>query len=228
MVPSSNTTMELEFNRVAPENVSIHSARMRLKDVTPRALFRMSEAAERAASLLSTADVDVIIYGCTTGSLVGGVEWEEKLVRDLNEMTGIRTISTSIAVVEAIKELGEGFIGLATPYTPDLNRLEIEFFRSKGLKTASVEGLGLVRNVEIGRVRSESVEKMIRSVSRNVDMVFVSCTNLPSINLIDGMERELNKPVVTSNQASLWAALQGFGIKSIEGYGELLREHLIV
>ena len=223
MVPSSNTTMEAEFNRMSPGDVSVHAARMRLEEVTQEKLVQMAEDAERAATLLATAGVDVVVYGCTTGSLVGGVEWEERLVRKIEEDTGIRTLSTGRAVVDAIEALGGGTLAVATPYTDDLNRLERAFLESSGLRVSSMEGLGLVNNLEIGRTDRTTVEELVRTVSDSEDIVFISCTNLPTISLIQKLEEELQRPIVTSNQASLWAALRGSGITGIEGYGELFR-----
>jgi len=199
---------------------------MRLDEVTPDGLIRMADDAERGAALLATAGVDVIVYGCTTGSLVGGVRWEEDLVDRLHDNTGIRTMSTSGAVVEALRALSARRVGVATPYTDVLNRLETEFLEDHGFQVAAVEGLGLVNNLEIGRVEGGVIEGLVEAVAGEADTIFVSCTNLPALDLIDGLERRHGRPVVTSNQASLWAALRDSSVKAIIGYGELLRDRL--
>jgi maleate isomerase len=219
--------METEFNRMSPGDVSVHAARMLLEDVTQEKLVQMAEDAERAATLLATAGVDIVVYGCTTGSLVGGVEWEERLVRKIEEDTGIRTLSTGRAVVDAIEALGGGTLAVATPYTDDLNGLERAFLESFGIRVSSMKGLGLVNNLEIGRTDQTTVEELVRTVADSEDIVFISCTNLPTISLIKKLEEELQRPIVTSNQASLWAALRGSGITGIEGYGELLRNRYL-
>jgi len=226
LVPSSNTTMEPEFHGMAPEGVSVHTARMRLEEVTAGGLVEMAEDAGRAAGLLATAEVDVIVYGCTTGSLVGGVEWEENLVQRIEDGTGVPTLSTSGAVVDAINALNVKRVAVATPYTDDLNRLEVAFLKSHGIEVTDIRGLGLVMNVDIGRIDGAVVRELVRAVADGADGVFISCTNLPTVDLIAPLEAELRQPVVTSNQASLWAALRGSGITGIEGYGELLRSRL--
>jgi len=218
--------MEPDFHRMAPKGVSVHTARMRLDEVTPDGLIRMADDAERGAALLATAGVDVIVYGCTTGSLVGGVKWEESLVRSIHENTGVLAMSTSGAVVEALRALSARRVGVATPYTDVLNRLETEFLEDHGFQVAAIEGLGLVNNLEIGRVERGVIEGLVEAVAGEADTIFVSCTNLPALNLIDGLERRHGRPVVTSNQASLWAALRDSGVKEITGYGELLRDRL--
>jgi maleate isomerase len=218
--------MEPDFYRMAPEGVSVHTARMRLDKVTPDGLIRMADDAERGAALLATAGVDVVVYGCTTGSLVGGVRWEEDLVDRLHDNTGIQTVSTSGAVVGALRILGTQKVGIATPYTKVLNSLEIEFFEEQGFQVVAIEGLGLVDNLEIGRVEREVIEGLVEAVADEADTTFISCTNLPALDLINGLERRYGRPVVTSNQASLWAALRDSSVKEITGYGELLRDRL--
>ncbi|MFQ6052736.1 MAG: aspartate/glutamate racemase family protein [Candidatus Bathyarchaeia archaeon] len=226
LVPSSNTTMEPEFYRMAPGGVSVHTARMRLEEVTPEGLVEMAEDAGRGAGLLATAEVDVIVYGCTTGSLVGGVEWEERLVGRIERETRIPTLSTSRAVVEALRALDVGRVAVATPYTDRLNRLEAAFLESHGIEVSAIRGLGLVRNLSIGRTGGAAVEELVGAVAGESEAVFISCTNLPTMDLIEPLEDRLRRPVVTSNQASLWAALRGCGIGPVEGYGSLLRSHL--
>jgi len=226
LVPSSNTTMEPEFYKMAPRGVSIHTARMRLVETTSEKLFEMAEDSDRAAALLATTEVDVIVYGCTTGSLLGGVEWEERLVQRIENETGILTLSTSRAVVDALKALSVERVGVATPYTDDLNRLEVAFLESHGIGVTAIRGLGLVRNVDIGRTDGAAVEGLVKAVVDGADAVFISCTNLPTIDLIEPLEAELRRPVVTSNQASLWAALRGSDFDGIKGYGVLLRSNL--
>ena len=218
--------MKPDFHRMAPEGVSVHTARMRLDEVTPDGLIRMTDDAERGAALLATAGVDIVVYGCTTGSLVGGVRWEEDLVDRLHDNTGIQTMSTSGAVVGALRTLGAQRVGVATPYTEVLNRLETEFLEERGFQVAAIEGLGLVDNLEIGRVEREVIEGLVEAVASEADTIFISCTNLPALYLIDRLERRHGRPVVTSNQASLWAALRDSSMKEITGYGELLRGRL--
>ena len=225
LVPSSNTTMEPDFYRMAPNGVSIHAARMRLVEVTPKGLLDMAEDAEKASDLISMADVDVIVYGCTTGSLVGGVEWEQKLVDMIHKRTGIPTFSTSGAVIEALK-LFDGRLGVVTPYSETLNRLEREFLEAHGFNVAAIKGLGLTSNLEIGRTPEEAIIDLVQTISMDSDTIFISCTNLSVINLIETFEKEHNLPVVTSNQASLWAVLQRLGFESVDGYGMLLRNYL--
>jgi len=224
LVPSSNTTMEPDFYAMAPRGVTIHTARMRLSQVTPEALILMAEDTERAAGLLADAGVDVIVYGCTTGSLVGGVEWEEGLVGRIEEETGKPAVSTSSAVVEALRSLGVKRVGVATPYSEKLNGLEKSFLEDLGFHVTGIRGLGLLDNLDIGRVGRGTLVDITREVTDEAEAVFISCTNLPVLGLIEEFEKEFNRPVVTSNQASMWAALRGRVCPRVNGFGELMRK----
>jgi maleate isomerase len=224
LVPSSNTTMEPDFYKMAPRGVTVHTARMRLTEVTPDALIRMAGDAERAAGLLADAGVEIIVFGCTTGSLVGGVKYEESLVRRIEEETGIPAISTSTAVVEALRSLGAKRLGVATPYSEELNSLEKSFLEDLGFQVTGIRGLSLLDNLDIGRVGRVTLEDITREVADEADAVFISCTNLPVLDLIEDFEKEFNRPLTTSNQASMWAALRSRVGPGINGFGKLMRK----
>jgi maleate isomerase len=196
---------------------------MRLSKVTTEALIRMAEDTERAAGLLADSGVEIIVYGCTTGSLVGGVEWEKGLVRRIEDATGIPAVSTSSAVVEALRSLGAKRIGVATPYSEELNALEKSFLEELGFQVTVMRGLGFLDNLDIGRVDRETIEELVKGMTEGTDSIFISCTNLPAVGLIEEFEKRYKKPVVTSNQASMWAALRGRVSPGVDGFGKLMR-----
>jgi len=229
IVPSSNTTMEPEFWRMAPEGVSVHTSRVRLSEVTPEALRLMASEAVRAAEELATADVNVIVYGCTSGSLLEGVEWEERLRREIRERAGVEAITTAQAVVEALRALGIRRVAVATPYIDEINSRERSFLERSGFTVVRIRGLGIVRNTDIGRqppwVAYRLAKEVAREAGRSADGVFISCTNFRTIEVIELLESELQLPVVSSNTASMWLALRTLGIRDRLSYGRLLREH---
>ena len=224
IVPSSNTTMEPEFYRVCPEGVSIHTARVPLEEVTPDALVKMADYVLDAAKMLETADVNVIVYGCTSGTLIGGVEWERELTSKIERKTGVETITTASAVVQALKALDMKRVVVATPYIDKINELEKKFLEEHGVKVLFIKGLGIVKNIEIGKLAPWISYRLAKEVFKpEADGIFISCTNFRTLEIIEKLERDLGKLVVTSNQASIWAALRTIK-ESIEGYGKLLRE----
>ncbi|MEM2077565.1 MAG: aspartate/glutamate racemase family protein [Sulfolobales archaeon] len=229
IVPSSNTTMEPEFWRMAPEGVSIHASRVRLSEVTPEALKQMSSEAVRAAEELTTAEVDVIVYGCTSGSLLEGVKWEESLRREIESRVGVKTVTTAQAVAEALRTLGLKRVAVATPYIEEINAREKAFLESVGFTVVRIRGLGIVKNTEIGKqptwVAYRLAKEVVREAKSAVDGVFISCTNFRTLEVVGVLEEELGLPVVSSNTASMWLALRTAGIRDKLNYGRLLREH---
>jgi len=224
IVPSSNTTMEYEFWRLVPEGVSVHVARVRLVDVVLGELRRLKDLAVEAAVDLTTAGVDVIVFGCTSGSLIGGIEWEERLREGIEVKTGVKTVTTAQAVVKALKHLNVRKLSVATPYVDEVNELERRFLEENGFKVLKMKGLGIVKNVEIGKQPPQTALKLAEEVyTPEAEAIFISCTNFRTIEVIKTLEEKLKIPVISSNTASLWAALRVKGLKDrIEGYGKLL------
>ena len=132
LVPSSNTTMEPEFWSIVPEGVSIHTGRIPLGRVSVEELIRMEEYTIGEARKLASAGVDIIVYGCTTGSLIKGPGYDRLISERIREETGITSITTATAVVEALKALKAARIAVATPYISEVNRREEEFLRHHG------------------------------------------------------------------------------------------------
>jgi maleate isomerase len=141
----------------------------------------------------------------------------------IEEETGIPAVSTSSAVVDALRSLGAKRIGVATPYSEELNGMEKRFLEGLGFQVTGMRGLGLLDNLDIGWVGRGTLETITREVAGEADAVFISCTNLPAVGLIEEFEEEFNRPVVTSNQASMWAALRGRVSPGVDGFGELMR-----
>jgi len=225
LLPSSNTTMEPDFYQMAPPGVTVHTARMLLREVTPEALEEMAGEATRATRLLKTADVDILAYGCTSGSLIRGVDWEKSLKVRLEETAGVPAVTTAGAVVDGLFTLGAERVSVFTPYTDVVNMHERSFLEAHGFMVDTIRGLGFTDNQRIGRVSREQLESFIAPAPVS-DAVFVSCTNLPVVHLIEALEEKHRLPFVTSNQATIWAALRGLNQSNIDGYGALLSDHV--
>jgi maleate cis-trans isomerase len=217
--------MEPELYSMAPRGVTVHTARMLLRAVTVEGLEEMEGEAEGAARLLKTAGVDLLAYGCTSGSLIGGVEWEENLRRRIEGAAEAPAVTTAGAVVEGLRALGAERVSVFTPYVDAVNCLERRFLEAHGFRVDAMRGLGHTDNQVIGRVPGPRLEAFIAPAPGS-DAVFVSCTNLPAVHLIEGLEERHRVPFVTSNQATMWAALRLLGEGGVQGYGALLREHV--
>lgn len=229
IVPSTNTVNEYEWYKMAPEGISIHTGRaLLLGKASQESYDSMAKSTEKAAEDLATAEVDIIAYGCTSGSFMCS---REEITRRLTEIAGCPATTTSDSVVAALSALGVKKIAMATPYVDFVNRGEVRFLEEEGFEVVAWHGLGLGETQEerrgINRVPTESVFRMARMVDRpDAEAIFISCTALPTIKIIAAIEAELGKPVVTSNQSTFWNVLRTLKLNvKVSGYGRLLEEY---
>lgn len=223
IVPSSNTTMEAEYGRVLPDNITLHTGRMRLRDVTVEALVEMERSVEEEASKLADADVDIIGYGCTSGSLVKGLHHDKEIVSKIERVTNIPAVATAGAVIDALKSLKISKVVVATPYIDEINNLEERFLDGNDFEVVEIKGLSIVENTKIGVTKGEVVIDLVESLKhQDANGVFISCTNLPTMKVIEKLETMLHKPVISSNTATLWSMIRrsGHDVK-IKGIGRL-------
>lgn len=224
ILPSSNTTMEWEFQRLLPSFVSLHTSRVRLSNVNVESLQLMEEELDRAAKEVADAAVDLICYGCTSGSLIQGSRHEEGITKRMHEITGIPSLTTAGAVCDALHDFNVRCLGVVTPYIEQVNEREQAFFEDREFEVVSLSGLGLSDNIEIGAQNPETVYNLVMQISHaEADAVFISCTNLRTIEIIEKLEHVLDKPVISSNTATLWKMLRIARVRAgLAGYGRLL------
>lgn len=220
IVPSWNTVMEYESWRLAPEGVSIHVSRIAHTDDTDEAFLHMVETAPEAAQLLAHAKVQAICFGCTGASFIRtGID--EEVIKNIEAATKTPATTTSTAIKEALIHLGVKSVAIASPYPETLNELLAKFLRHYGFTVVSQRGLG----VECPAFLSpESAYQVAREADRKeAEGVVISCTNFRSMEVIERLEKELGKPVISSNTASMWKLLRLAGIqKRSKGGGRLL------
>ncbi len=214
VIPSSNTVMEEELSGYAV----VHSTRISLKTVDENSLKKMNEALAEAVDLLSDCLPDIIVYGCTSGSFLQDVE-------EILKKSPVPSVTTSHAVVSALKTLGAKRISVAAPYTEEIMRKEKIFLESKGFTIADIKGLGLKDNTEIGSKPPEIAYNLAKSVKKS-DALFISCTNFRTFPIIEMLEDEVGIPVVSSNSASLWSVLKLLCKSKRTHLGRLLEEYL--
>ena len=223
ITPSSNNINEPEFYRLAPPGVTTHTARVLLTgEMDEASFYRMAGELGRAAKELATAEVDIVLYGCTAGSVIVPLS---ELTASIVEQTSTPVLVTAGAVVLALRALGVRRIAMGTPYLDFVNRREVMFLEKHGFTVTKYLGLELGNNQQerrcIGHVPPEAVYRMALEIDTpEAEAIFISCANLATLDVIEEIEYTLGKPVVTSNTASFWACLRSLRINSsIVGYG---------
>lgn len=222
---------EMEFHRMAPEGISILTTLVPLADAVPEELEKMANYIEEASSLLAEAGPDVIAFGCTTGSLLKGIGYDKEIINRIETCVSIPAITTSTAVIDSFKALGAKKIVVATPYKcNELNQLVKAFIEDNGFEVISitalkVEDVGGLKRPARPSVYPEWMYQLVREIfTDNADAIFISCTGIGVIDIIEPLEADLKRPVITSNQATMWAALKKINVAgNIEGFGSLFR-----
>jgi maleate isomerase len=228
MVPSTNTTCEADFNLVVPRGVTVHGQRLWMTNDAngDEAYKRMNGEIETGARYLATAKVDVIAYGCTTGSFYRGPGWDREMLALISREAGVPAVATTPSVVEALRAVGARRLSVATPY-PEWNNQRLRaYLEAQGFEVLNVEGEPRAAGAGNQGINDQSPESVVDFATRacrpDADALLCSCTAWRSVEAVDVLERRTGKPVVTSNQATIWTALRALGVKeTIRGFGRL-------
>lgn len=225
ILPSTNTVAEQEFFRMAPEGISTHVTRVKLTATNPEGLKAMANNARRATDEMMSCLADVIVYGCTSGSFLQGVEWEKAFRRELCQQAGRPVLTTADNCRTALQALGKKKVAIATPYIDALNAAAYRYYTELGFEVVSMKGMGIEKATDIGKNPPHAIYNLGKSaVTKDTEVLFLSCTGIRSVEIVELLERDMGIPVFSSNIANLWAAMRTHGIREkLDGYGSLMR-----
>ncbi len=229
LVPAGNPTIEPELYRMAPRSVTIHFARLDTLAGEPGAADGMErrtlgylDSLPAATRSLAALRLDAVVLAHTAVSYLTGFAGEAALVERLAGLAGTRALTAAGAIAAALGHLGARRIALATPYPEAIAAAGRAYWQAAGFEIVAHRGLPGVTNIY------EESEERAYDLGRAADVtgadaVLVSGTGLPTAGIVERLERDLGKPVVTSQAAMLWRALRLIGVKeSVRGYGRLL------
>jgi len=235
LVPFTNTNLEPDMALLRPDGVSMHFARMGGydQDEIPGAdQMRGLGAADldEPLHLLQGVRPDVILYGCTSATLTHGPAFDRGLAERIKAASGAETVTAAGALVHALKTMEVERIGFASPYVSAINDMAVEFLAQTGVETLIRSGVGGdLDNYGQGELDPQAVFDLGLAANHpEAEAIVLSCTDMRSVEIIARLEHAVGKPVVTSNQAMAFQALQLAGIcDALHGYGHLLeRERL--
>ena len=224
IIPASNTATEVQFQRYAPAGVGVHVTRLRMTGRWQKPLRELDHAITEAAAALSDTGPGVIVFHCTANSMQEGLQGEAHILELIEKASGCPALTTSRAVTEALARLQLKKLVLISPYVKATNEHEIQFLGEAGFEVIHDLGLGLVGGGdEYLRITPQRwAELTLENRRAEADGYFLSCTATTMIEAIEDVERRLQRPVVASNQAVLWAALRRLDLtEPIAGLGRL-------
>jgi maleate isomerase len=228
LLPSSNTTQEPEFTRILPEGVSLHSARLPLRTVDSSSTAAIVEDIETESQKLADADVDAIVLAATAPSSRNGLGYDQELIKRIEAASGKKATTASTALIQALTVLNATRLVIAAPWSDATNATSVAFIEASGFTVLAHSAMGHVSNLEIGLLDEQTAYDMGVAVDRpDAQAVMLACGNWLTTGIVDRLEAAVGKPVLTTNQVSLWAVLRLADYHApVFGWGSLLREHM--
>jgi maleate isomerase len=186
-------------------------------------LRKADELIDDAAEIITHVYPAAVVMTGTGVSFIGGYGYDQRLIKKMKERTGgLPATTTSTAVIEALRMLGIKKVSMAMPYLEEVAKAAVRFVEDNGVKVLKAQWLNK-GGMDIAEVSNETLYHLAREVDvPESDALFISCVDLHAVHLIEKLENDLHKPVITSNQATMWHVLRLAGIQDkIEGYGKL-------
>ena len=236
LAPSTNTSVQPEFDAMRPWGVTHHHSRLVIPDskVTDDASFlammdNIRGALFPALAAVLTCDPDYVILGMSSETFWDGLEGSKKLARKLKRIAARGVAMGSDACRAALAAYGRGIkrLGVVTPYMPVGDRQVVRFFRECGYQVVNLHGFKCPSPTAIAAVTPKALRHAMERVNRgSVDAIVQVGTNLACAQVAAMAEFWLDKPVIAINTATYWYALRDYGIKDrVVGFGSLLAEH---
>jgi maleate isomerase len=226
IIPSSNRLSEPQLARYSPPGVQFHTTRLRMTGVHHAPPLETLERIRGAAAMLADAKVDLILFHCTANSMEGGPGADETIASAIREATGVPATTTATAILAALRALAMRRFVLLSPYSDETNAHEVRFLEGNGFDVLAAYGLNLPSSdAYISYPPDAWYERVMERLDDRADGYFLSCTNIRAFEIIEELEAATGKPVIASNQASLWHALRLIGVPdAVPGLGRLLAE----
>ena len=207
----NNVSADLFVNRITNYNpVTANNLKKMVNDIT-----------SVTEKILPGEKVDCVVYGCTSGTIVSGYNDIKKKINIAKPDAVVTAPST--AALNALKKKNINKISIVTPYIKNVNDYVVNFFKNNNFEITSNTYFDIESDVDIGKVDQEKLLEILSTIDhKNAEALFVSCTSLPVLNIIEKLEKKLNITVLSSNQALIWETLENINRNSsIRGYGSL-------
>jgi len=223
---STDLTIERDFQSIChslPINLFVNRIHNE-NPLTKENLLKMYDQLESITEkILPGEKINTVAYGCTSGTIAIGEDKVKEKIQLAKPGCHVTTPITS--AIKAFNKMNVKKIAVFTPYPESVNKTISEYLIKKNINVTSFSTFNLDLDVDFARVDPKYLSEILTKLNINdADALFVSCTALPALEILDGVEKKINKPVFSSNQTLIWDTIRSAGYKSsVEGYGKLLR-----
>jgi maleate isomerase len=234
VVPSTNTSVQPEYDEMRPRGVTNHTSRAVIPDDPVhddagflRLLENIRGATEQAIDAVMTCSPGHVIIGMSAETFWDGPAGSDELRRKLEERAGVGVTLGSHACVNAIRRYGDvRNIAVITPYMPVGDAQVRRFFTESGFNVVALEGLRCRSPTLIAHVQPGQLIDAIRKVDGpEVELIIQVGTNLAFARTAALAEQRLGKPVLAVNTCTYWQALRSNGIEDrMAGFSSLLAD----
>ena len=220
----SDFRIEKDFNNVIyGKNIDLFVNRIHCYNpLTNKTLAKMADdITDVTKEILPGEKLDCVAYGCTSGTVAAGFEAIKKKVNLAKPEAKVTTPITS--AIKILKKMNIVNISVFTPYTDSINQSVVEYFKESGINVKVLHYFDIASDIDIGKVDSTYLFEVLSNLDLDKsDALFISCTALPALDLIERLEKKLDRLVLSSNQTLIWEALNLVGNKElIKGYGKI-------
>ena len=224
IVLATDVMIEKDFLKVfneVPADLFVN----RITNYNPVTADNLKKMAENITSvtqnILPGEEVDCVVYGCTSGTIVSGYDNIKKKINLAKPNASVTAPST--AALNALKKKNIKKISIVTPYIKSVNDDVVNFFKDNNFEVTSNTYFDIESDIDIGKVDQDKLFKILSKIDhKGAEALFVSCTSLPVLNIIERLEKKLGITVLSSNQALIWETLVNIEKNdSIKGYGSL-------
>ena len=216
--------IEKDFNNVIyGKDIDLYCNRIKCHNpLTNETLKKMADDIPKVAEdILPDQKLDCVAYGCTSGTIAAGYQSIHDKINSAKPNTKVTTPITS--AINALKSLKIKRLSIFTPYTDEINQSLINYFKKENIEIDELSYFDIASDIDIGKVDPQHVYDTLTKINLSKsDALFVSCTALPVLSIINELEKKINKVVLSSNQTLIWDTLKEINYNNkVEGFGEL-------
>ena len=221
---STDFMIEKDFRKII-ENMKIDLFVNRIRSyypLTKENLIKMAEnVTEVSKDILPDEKLDCVVYGCTSGTIASGYDSIKNKINLAKPEA--KVVTPSSAAVNALRKMNVKKVSIFTPYSEKLNNDVVDYFKKENFIVTSNSYFDILYDNDIAKVDPDYLFEVITKMDlKEAEAVFLSCTNLPALNIVDKLEKKLNKIVLSSNQVLIWDTLQNIKkTEPVNGFGKL-------